>query len=155
MGVAVHLKGVARARGVGLAGTAQVPLRLVPGGAQHPEAWCRLGRVLQQRRLADPGLAVEDDGLGDRAPPPRRERAPRTRFAAPPASRRASRRGARCSPLVAIPPFARGARIQETTIDTGAPLRRLTGAGLWVSWMPSQGAKPHHVCPQPRPSSNT
>ena len=41
--------------------------------------------------------------------------------------------------------LARGARIHETTIDTGVPLRRLTGAGLWVSWMPSQGAKAYGV----------
>ena len=48
--------------------------------------------------------------------------------------------------------LARGARIHETTIDTGVPLRRLTGAGLWVSWMPSQGAKAYDVGTQRRPS---
>ncbi len=61
-------KEVARARGVGLAGTAQVPLRLVPGGAQHPEAWCG-GRWPRRPRCDSRGALESTKPNRHRCPP--------------------------------------------------------------------------------------
>ncbi len=50
-----------RAQQLVQAGERKLRLRLDPGGPQHPQAGGVLGRVVEQGRLADAGLAAEHE----------------------------------------------------------------------------------------------